>query len=176
MRVEQLNKKLPFHQFVEKVYYHAVTTYKDGGDLHPLFFEFENPLNSLVNKHWPIKREPVDYKDETVDEVDLEIYKEEIKQFMQRKLNLRRNTEKAYDLIWGQCSAALQAFIKGLSEYKDHAASFDTIWLLKELKKETSGIDSKVNAWLNMHEAISNLYKMKQGNIEPNESTLRDSR
>ena len=42
LRVEGLTKKLPFHQFVEKVYYHAVTTYKDGGDLHPLFFELKN--------------------------------------------------------------------------------------------------------------------------------------
>ena len=48
--------------------------------------------------------------------------------------------------MWGQNSAALQAFIKGLSEYEDHAASFDVIWLLKELKKATSGIDSKANA------------------------------
>ena len=62
---------------------------------------------------------------------------------MQRKLNLQRNTEKAYGLIWGQCSAALQVFSKGLSEYEDHAASFDAIWLLKELKKVASVIDSK---------------------------------
>ena len=51
LRVERLNKKLPFHQFVEKVYFYAVSTYKDGSDLHPLFFNFEDPLNSLITKH-----------------------------------------------------------------------------------------------------------------------------
>ena len=79
LRVERLNKKLPFHQFIEKVYYLVVSTYKDGGDLHPLFFDLESPLDSLVSKHRPIKPEPVDKEDETVDEVDHEIYKEEIK-------------------------------------------------------------------------------------------------
>ena len=74
-------------------------------------------------------------------------------------MNLQRKTEKAYRRIWGQCSTALQAFIKGLSDYKVHAACFDKIWLLKELKKATSRIDSKANAWLNIHEAIANLYK-----------------
>ena len=146
LRVERLNKKLPFHQFTEKVYFHAFSTYKDGGDLHPLFFDFDDPLNSLVTKHRPINPEPISNEDESIDEVDPEIYKEEIKQFIQRKLNLQRNTEKAYGLIWGQCSAALQAFIKGLSEYEEHAACFDTIWLLKKLKKATLGIDSKANA------------------------------
>ena len=43
--------------------------------MHHLFFELENPLNLLVNKHQPIKPEPVDKEDDTVDEVDLEIYK-----------------------------------------------------------------------------------------------------
>ena len=86
---------------------------------------------------------------------------------MQRKLNLQKNTEKAYVLIRGQCSAVLQALIKGLSEYENHATSFDAIWLLTALKKATSGIDSKANAWLNMHDAIRNLYNMKQGSSEP---------
>ena len=85
LRVERLNKKLPFHQFIEKVYYHAVSTYKDRGDLHSLFFDLENPLDSLVSTYQPIKPEPVDNNDETVDEVDHEIYKEEIKQFVQNK-------------------------------------------------------------------------------------------
>ena len=55
------------------------------------------------------------------------------------------NTEKVYGLIWGQYSAALQALIKGVSGYNENAVSFDTIWLLKELKKVTTGIDSKAN-------------------------------
>ena len=81
------------------MHFHAVSTYKDGGDLHPFFFDFDDPLNSLVTKHRPIKPEPISNNDESIDEVDHEIYKEEIKQFVQKKLNLQKNTEKAYGLI-----------------------------------------------------------------------------
>ena len=91
----------------------------------------------------------------------MEIYKEEIKQFVQRKMNLRRNMEKTYGLVWGQCSTALQSFIKEISGFEQQSASFDIIWLLTELKKATSGIDNKANAWVNMHDALTILYKMK---------------
>ena len=42
-----------------------------------------------------------DKSDENHDEVDMIIKKEEMKQFVQRKMNLRRNLEKSYGLIWG---------------------------------------------------------------------------
>ena len=68
-----------------------------------------------------------------VDEVYKEIYKEEVKQFLQRKIYLRQNIEKTYGLVWGQCSSGLKQYMKGLQSYTTHAKVFDTIWLLKEL-------------------------------------------
>ena len=91
---------------------------------------------------------------------------------MQRKINLRRNIEKVYGLIWGQCSAGLQTYTKGLSYYKIGSSNFDALWLLREIKKATSGIDDKVNPYVSMHDAISQLYRMKQGNQESNNSYL----
>ena len=99
LRVEHLNKRLPFHWFLEKVYYHAVIRYKDGGDLHPLFFNFVDSLDSLVTKHCPIKPESNVSDNISVDEVDMPIYKEEVKQFVQVKMNLYRNIEGLYGLI-----------------------------------------------------------------------------
>ena len=60
----------------------------------------------LLKKHEPsppVKRED----NEPIDDADVEIYKEEINQFVQRKMNLQRNMEKTYGLVWGQCSTAL---------------------------------------------------------------------
>ena len=48
----------------------------------------------------------------------------------------------------------------------------DTIWLLTELKKATSGIDNKANAWMNMHETLATLSNMKQGSSEYNDYYL----
>ena len=68
---------------------------------------------------------------------------------------MRRNIEKTYGLIWGHCSAGLQTYIKGLSYYETASSAFDPLWLLREIKKATSGIDDKANAYVSMHDAIS---------------------
>ena len=58
-------------------------------------------------------------------------------------VNLRRNLEKSYGLIWGQCSAGSQAHIKGTLAYAAMSPIFNVVLLLHELKKATSGIDDK---------------------------------
>ena len=63
-------------------------------------------------------------------------------------MNLRRNLEKIFGIIWGQCSAGLQAYLKGLHGYQDKSATFDVVWLIKEAKKATSGIDDKMNPYI----------------------------
>ena len=101
LRVEYLNKRLSFHQFLEKVYYHAITTYKDGGDLHTFFFNLTDFLDSLVTKHCPIKPESDNSEGVSVDEVDMEMYKEEIKKIVQRRMNPHNmSIEKSYKVIW----------------------------------------------------------------------------
>ena len=85
---------------------------------------------------------------------------------------MRSNIEKLYGLLWGQCSSALQATIKGTSEYEDKSDDFDTIWLLTETKIAISGIDLKANSRLTLHEAVSTLYKMKQDETEANDNYI----
>ena len=70
LRIERFNKKIPFHQFIEKVYFYIVTNFKDGGDLYPLFHGLTNPVELLLKKHKPfppVKRED----DEPIDDVDV---------------------------------------------------------------------------------------------------------
>ena len=85
------------------------------------------------------------------------------------KLNLRRNMQKAYGLVSGQYSTALQSYIKGLEEYIIESATNNIICLLKELKKATSGVDSKAKVCMNMQDAIICLNRMKKGSLESNE-------
>ena len=49
---------------------------------------------------------------------------------------------------------------------------FDALWLLREIKKTTSGIDDKANAYVSMHDVISQLYRMKQGSQKANDNYL----
>ena len=63
-------------------------------------------------------------------------------------------------------------YIKGLSYYKTSSSKFDALLLLREIKKVTSDIDNKANAYVSMYDAISQPYQMKKGNQESNDNYL----
>ena len=56
--------------------------------------------------------------------------------------------------------------------YETASSVFDPLCLLREIKKATSGIDDKANTYVSMHDAISQLYRMKQGSQESNDNYL----
>ena len=74
--------------------------------------------------------------------------------------------------MWGQCSAGLQTYIKGLLYFETSSSNFDALWLLREIKKATSGINDKANVYVSMLDTISQLYRMKQGSQESNDNYL----
>ena len=59
-----------------------------------------------------------------------------------------------------------------LETYENKSDIFDVLWLLGELKKANSGINTKVNLRLTMHKTVAALYKMKQGQHEANDYYL----
>ena len=135
-----------------------------------MYATLSDPNVDFAAKHKLIK--PKSDQGCEADEVNHEIYCEEVKQFLQRKINVRRSLKKVYGLIWGQCSAGLQTYIKGLLYYEIGSSKFDALWLLREIKKATSGIDDNANAYVSLHDAISQLYRMKQGSQESNDNYL----
>ena len=166
-RLERFDKKVQYQVFIEKVTNYVISNLKDGGDIQTVYTELKDPTNNFQEQNKPIKLLPDDFGG--IDEVHQEIYKEEVKQFVQQKINIRRNVEKSYGLVWGQWSADLKQYIKGISLYESRSKIFGTVWLLKELKKATSGIDNKANPYITMYRSMSNIYKMKHGGQESND-------
>ena len=166
LRVEKFNKKLPYEQFIEKIVNYITKKYVDGADIKPLLTDGKDPVRAYENKNKP-KPLPDEDKDDPVMDA---ILKEEVKQFVMRKNNIRRNIQSAYSLVWGQCSSALQAYIKGLDGYTNATDNYDLKWLLDELKKASSGIDSNANKYATMHKSLMILYRMRQGATEPDDS------
>ena len=167
LRHEKFKIKSPsFENFLEQVCTHIISNFKDGSDLKPLFRKMIDPTIDFKKRRKPVK------PDVSADDVDKDIYREEIKLFVVRQTNLRRNIEKSFGLIWGQCSTQLQATIKGLTAYSDKYDDLDILWLIKELKKSTSGIDSTSDPRLTLHKSLAELYKLKQGESEANDKYL----
>ena len=66
-----------------------------------------------------------------------------LKAYVDRVNVLKENCVKVYGLIWGQCTNALQAVIKGDDDYRHNANSHDLIWLLEKIKQVTSDMTSR---------------------------------
>ena len=113
LRHEKFKHKAPsYENFLEKISTYAISNFKDGGDLKPLFRRMVDPTENLRKKKKPST------PDTDTDTVDWDIYRKEVKEYVGRESSLRRNMEKTFGLIWGQCSSSLQSRIKGNSLFE----------------------------------------------------------
>ena len=83
LRAKRFDKKVSFQELVDKVSNYVVSNFKDSRDIQPLFVDLIDPTKEFQNKNKPVKPEEVDDDENPADEVDQEIYKEEVKQCVQ---------------------------------------------------------------------------------------------
>ena len=121
LKSENFDRRIWFQIFLDKVSSYIVSKLEagswkldNGGDGQPLYTDLEDPTQSFQLNNMPIK---LDASNDDVNEIDMEIYHEEVNQFVRRKATLQRNLEKSYGLIWGQCLAGLQTYIRGLTSF-----------------------------------------------------------
>ena len=167
LKYERLKKKATsFESFLEKTSTYIISNLKDGADTKSIFKTMTDPTTTFKSRYKPSA------PSETGDSVDKDIYREEVKLYVTRQVNLRRNVEKIFGIVWGQCSSALQSNIKAITEFSEKHDILDTIWLIRELKKATSGIDNKSYPEMNILDAIGQLFETKQGENESNDRFL----
>jgi len=81
-------------------------------------------------------------------------YEAKYKKFLDRQDKMEENMTKLYYLIWGQCTEALQAALKGIDDFQVKESAFDTKWLLDIIKLLSSGIkQSMVSIFESAHRA-----------------------
>ena len=85
LKVERFSKKVSYEVFVEKLCNYIVKKYPDGADIKPLIMEGKDPVKLYENKNMltPLSD---DEKNEPMLEA---IMREEIKQYVARKNNIR---------------------------------------------------------------------------------------
>ena len=62
--------------------------------------------------------------------------------------------------------------IKHDSEYRIKSSDFDTLWLLKKIKKTTAGVDMKANPALTLHEQMLISMTTRQSQSESDDNYL----
>ncbi|GFH56608.1 predicted protein [Chaetoceros tenuissimus] len=74
------------------------------------------------------------------------------------------NMTTLWGIIIGQCTKALVADIRAEHDYEDKAEAFDSIWLLKTIKRIVHRVTASSNDFHTAFCSIKNLYKFRQGN------------
>ena len=168
LKHERIDKKTSISVFLEKLSGYAFSTYDDGELLAPFFTDQKDPLSSFNTTHKPVALTD----DQKKSEIETEIHKEEIKMFVVRRKNLQGNMVKLYSTVWGQCSHALQARLRGVDSFDDISSKFNLLQLVAEVKKLISGIDNRSDPRLSIIESLNILIKMRQGHSESNDSYM----
>ena len=104
--------------------------------------------------------------------VEVDLHKEEIKEYVKEIKIIKSNLKKLYSVIYGNCTESVQTMLKADEEYEVKSIDFDYVWILEKAKMIVSGLDTKVNLRVSLHDAISNYMLIKQYPYETNEGNL----
>ena len=167
--VEKMDKKLPFVQFREKLINYVGREHPMGDTLVCIIKDGSDPHVVLDTRYEPANLSAEEMKED----FKVKVYMEKLKRYMIKTDELLTNQRKLYDVIWGQCSDQLQEVIKYLDDYEDKETKKDIPWLMEQLQRETVGIDSMGNKYVNLIKAIKLLINMRQGQEESDDVYLK---
>ena len=135
--------------------------YKFAGDLSTVYKDIERPSITKPTK-------PTTVAGEGLDDVEQEIWKEEIKEYVLRKRTLEENLRKIYAVVWGQCSMAMKAKVMTTAEFLTKDNECDCVWLLKTVRSITFQFEGHKNFFLANMEARTSIERCHQN---PQETT-----
>ena len=93
--------------------------------------------------------------------MDVGIHKEEIKEYVKDIKTMKINLKKLYSLVYINCTEIVQMMLKDNAEHKQKSRNFNYKWIFSKVKTIVSGLDTRVNLRVLLHDAISNLILFK---------------
>ena len=103
----------------------------------------------------------------------MDIYKEELKQYVKEKRSLSSTMQSLFNIIWGQCSQLMQHKLRAVSSFDTIEDEADTVSLLKEIRSITMQFESHMSIYDGIFEAKRRFFLYKQRPDESNETHLR---
>ena len=162
LKIEKIDAKVTYDVFREKMCNYIGRKISDGDLIVCLVRDYTDPIKEFEADNKP--KALTD--DEADDPTEKAIHNEMVKLYVKQHALIRSNIKKVYALIWGQCSEPLQTLVRNNDEYKEKEKKKDVVWLLKQLKALTSGIDVLSNKRETLHDALVNFVTMRQGRSE----------
>jgi hypothetical protein len=134
----------------------TMKTYKFAHDLESLFRP--TPSNPVI----PRPTKPVARAGATVDEVDMLIFNERIKEHVTRLSRLDSNLAAIWSVTYGQCTRAMRDKLDAIPEFEDKYKDKDCLWLFASIRGINMKFDQTRYAHLALLEAFQGLLTIKQ--------------
>ena len=135
-----------FAKTVEELQHYANKNLKQTNDLSTLFKKLEKPTIPLPRN--------LD-ADEMKNSLLSRIWEKEVDFYVKRKVTLEDNMQALFlSIVWGQCSAAMQAKLTGLSTYENIEEECDCAKLLKEIKGITFKFEAQRNPYFALDDQV----------------------
>ena len=116
LRSENVTKKINYDLFCEKLGTYIMTEFKNGDAV----FQITKEHSADVLAIFITNNKPNGLTDEEKqDSVNVEIHKEEIKEYVKELKILKSNLKKLYSLIYGNCTESVQTMLKVDDEYEE---------------------------------------------------------
>ena len=169
LRNENVAKKVNYDAFCEKLGIYVMNEFKSGENVVEVARNQNTDIISLfVKDNKPIELN----EEEKKSTIDVEIKKEEIKDYVKDLKLMKSNLKKIYSLVYGNCTDSVRTMLKTDDDYESKSQSFDHSWLFKKVKMIVSGLDTKMNVRVSLHAAMLNYMLMKQYQYETNDAYL----
>ena len=96
-----------------------------------------DPIKYVENKQNP----KLISVDNLKDPINTEIQQQRVNNYSNRETELRSNTEIFYGIVWGEWYNGIKSIFRKNKYFEEKSDIFDCIWLLKQVKEVTSGLD-----------------------------------
>ena len=165
LRMERITKKVTMEIFKDKLINYIGREMTRGDDIACIVKDGSDPKPNFDANY-----KPKDLTDEEEKkDLKVKIYLKDYDRYTKLEDEHKDNLKKLYSIIWGQCSDQLQSAIKYVKDFDLKNNAKDIVWLLRELQRETAGIDSLGNKHVNYIKALKALLNIKQHNDENDE-------
>ena len=145
-----------FIQTTKEIKNYVGRTYKYGGDITAAIAALQ--VTTL--------KEPAEPKDTTA-VITMKKWEKEYDAYLKSKKYLDDNVKTLYNLVWGQCTDAMQQKIEGLDTYEDMETEQDGIALLVAIQDTSYNYQSQKYRIESVNEALYRLMTLRQNNLSP---------
>ncbi len=98
-----------------------------------------------------------------IDPTDAEIFRQEVRMYVQMRAAITAAMKSLYNLLWGECSESLRSRLRGFDDYPTYSQDGDSLTLLKGIKAEMTGFSNTQYMSHSLHKTIRVLYRLTLG-------------